>query len=62
MIFSDGAGATILEWQENSSSGILSTAAVSHCIDEVDYINFGKSNFPFLTLASAISNERTKGL
>ncbi|MCB9309044.1 MAG: ketoacyl-ACP synthase III [Lewinellaceae bacterium] len=47
MIFSDGAGATILEWQENSSSGILSTAAVSHCIDEVDYINFGKSNFPF---------------
>ena len=47
MIFSDGAGATILEWQKGATNGILSTAAVSHCEEEIDYINFGKSNFPF---------------
>ncbi|MNJ84059.1 3-oxoacyl-[acyl-carrier-protein] synthase 3 protein 1 [compost metagenome] len=45
MIFSDGAGATILELQ-NSDSGILSFSAQSHCEDEVTYLNLGKSNFP----------------
>lgn len=47
MIFSDGAGATVLEYQDNSSeSGILSCSAQSHCVDEAGYINFGKSYFP----------------
>lgn len=45
MIFSDGAGATIVEFQD-SDSGILSFSAQSHCEDEVTYLNLGKSNFP----------------
>ncbi len=45
MIFSDGAGATILELQD-SDSGILSFSVQSHCEDEVTYLNLGKSNFP----------------
>jgi 3-oxoacyl-[acyl-carrier-protein] synthase III len=47
MIFSDGAGATILEYKESTSSeGVISSAVQSHCIDEVAYINFGKSYLP----------------
>ncbi len=46
MIFSDGAGACILEWKENAESGILSTAAMAHCEDELSYLYMGKSNFP----------------
>lgn len=47
MIFSDGAGATILEYKESSSdSGILSCSAQSHCVEEASFINFGKSYFP----------------
>jgi len=47
MIFSDGAGATVLESKEgNGNSGILSTAVQSHCVEEVNYINMGKSYFP----------------
>lgn len=48
MIFSDGAGACILEAKEvtGSGSGILSTAALSHCTDEVGYLYFGMSNHP----------------
>ncbi|MEO8770019.1 MAG: ketoacyl-ACP synthase III [Ferruginibacter sp.] len=48
MIFSDGAGACILEAKElnENGSGILATAAQAHCIDEVDYIHLGKSNYP----------------
>lgn len=45
MIFSDGAGACILE-QSDEESGILSTSAQSHCIDEAYYLYLGKSNFP----------------
>ncbi len=45
MIFSDGAGATILEYRE-SDSGILACSAQSHCLEEAGYINFGKSYFP----------------
>jgi 3-oxoacyl-[acyl-carrier-protein] synthase III len=45
MIFSDGAGACVLEYQE-SNSGILSTLAVSHSIDEAYYIYMGSSYFP----------------
>lgn len=48
MIFSDGAGACILEAQPSVStqSGILSAAVQAHCGTEVDYLYMGKSNFP----------------
>jgi 3-oxoacyl-[acyl-carrier-protein] synthase-3 len=47
MIFSDGAGACIVEYNEtNDDSGILATSAVSHVIDEAYYIYLGQSNHP----------------
>lgn len=46
MIFADGAGASIIELADNTTSGILSMSAQSHCTDEVDYLHLGKSNFP----------------
>lgn len=48
MIFSDGAGATILEYKEvgHESVGILSSCAQTHAIDEVEYINMGCSYYP----------------
>jgi 3-oxoacyl-[acyl-carrier-protein] synthase III len=48
MIFSDGAGACILEYKATTEngSGILSSAVLSHCEDEAYYLYLGKSNFP----------------
>lgn len=47
MIFSDGAGATVLEYkQSDHDAGVLSSRTQSHCVDEAGYINFGKSYFP----------------
>ncbi len=48
MIFSDGAGATVLEYRdvEETGPGILSASALSHCGDEAYYLYFGKSNAP----------------
>src|SRR4051794_6859074 len=46
MIFSDGAGATIVEYRDMNESGILSSSALSHCIEEVNYIYMGKSYAP----------------
>jgi len=46
MIFSDGAGATIVEYSATDESGIISSCALSHCIEEVDYIHMGKSYVP----------------
>lgn len=48
MIFSDGAGACILEAKnsEETSSGILGFSVQSHCGDEVGYLNLGKSYYP----------------
>lgn len=48
MIFSDGAGATIVEYKEveENGSGILSFSAVSHCTEEAYYINMGPSYLP----------------
>ena len=48
MIFSDGAGATVLEYLESgeNESGILSYSVASHCVDEAYYLHMGKSNFP----------------
>jgi 3-oxoacyl-[acyl-carrier-protein] synthase-3 len=48
MIFSDGAGASVLEAKpvDETNSGILSWSVQSHCIDEAYYLYLGKSNFP----------------
>lgn len=46
MIFSDGAGACIVEARANSTSGILGVSAQSYSVDELEYINMGKSNYP----------------
>lgn len=48
MIFSDGAGACVLEAMDstNTKSGILGTSVQSHCENEVDYLNLGKSYYP----------------
>ena len=48
MIFSDGAGACLVEYKEvpEKGSGILSHCTLSHCIDEAYYLHLGESNFP----------------
>jgi 3-oxoacyl-[acyl-carrier-protein] synthase-3 len=48
MIFSDGAGATVLEYQEigDAPKGIMGVAAQTHSLDEVNYINMGCSYLP----------------
>jgi 3-oxoacyl-[acyl-carrier-protein] synthase-3 len=47
MIFSDGAGAAVLERKEVAgNSGILSTAALSHSMEEAYYIHLGPSYYP----------------
>jgi 3-oxoacyl-[acyl-carrier-protein] synthase III len=48
MIFSDGAGATILEYKKvhEGGSGILSSCSLSHCLEEAYYINMDASYNP----------------
>lgn len=47
MIFSDGAGACILEYSDsNQDEGILSSAAMTHSMQEAYYLYMDKSNFP----------------
>jgi 3-oxoacyl-[acyl-carrier-protein] synthase III len=46
MIFSDGAGAAVLEYKETGGEGILSSSALSHCGEEVDYLYMGSSYNP----------------
>ena len=48
MIFSDGAGAVVLQQKESDEhgSGILHSCALSHSMDEVFYINMAKSYYP----------------
>ena len=48
MIFSDGAGACILEYKEvkEDGEGILSASVQTHSVDEAYYINMGCSYFP----------------
>ncbi|MGK0175994.1 MAG: 3-oxoacyl-[acyl-carrier-protein] synthase-3, partial [Ulvibacter sp.] len=48
MIFSDGAGAVILESLDNSS-GILAHLSATHAYDEAHFIYFGESNNQELT-------------
>ena len=46
MIFADGAGATILEESSTENGKILSFSMQSHCLEELDYLHLGKSNYP----------------
>ena len=46
MIFSDGAGACIVEEDANTSSGILAASVQSHCVDETYFLYLGKSYHP----------------
>ena len=48
MIFSDGAGAIVLESRDTDQNGpgILSTGVATHAIEEVNYINMGVSESP----------------
>lgn len=47
MIFSDGAGAAIVEMQESEEKkGILAASAISHTGEEAGYLYMGKSNAP----------------
>ncbi len=46
MIYSDGAGACILESKDGGTSGILSHATQSHTYEEAKYLFLGKSNIP----------------
>ena len=46
MIFSDGAGAVVLEYRETTNQGILSSSALSHSIDEAYYLSMNKSYNP----------------
>ena len=46
MIFSDGAGACIVENSTDATSGILASSVQSHCMDEAYYLYLGKSYHP----------------
>lgn len=47
MIFSDGAGACIIEKREvTNSQGILGTSVQSYALEDVQYINMDMSNYP----------------
>jgi len=48
MIFSDGAGAVLLSYEdtEEEGPGILSTSVLSHTGEETDYIHMGSSYYP----------------
>ncbi|NQY05475.1 MAG: ketoacyl-ACP synthase III [Flavobacteriaceae bacterium] len=43
MIYSDGAGAVIIEYDENGTGGILAHQTASHTYDEVHFLYFGNS-------------------
>lgn len=48
MIFSDGAGAAVVEYIDtgDQGSGILGTSVQTHSMEEVNYINMGPSFYP----------------
>ena len=46
MIFSDGAGAAVIELVPGENAGVLSFSTQSHCAEEMEYLNLGQSNFP----------------
>jgi 3-oxoacyl-[acyl-carrier-protein] synthase-3 len=49
MIFSDGAGACILEYRPGDHEGILATACATHSAAEWKFLHLGKSNQPEAT-------------
>ena len=46
MIFSDGAGACIVEQSDDHNTGILASSVQSHCDDETYFLYLGKSYHP----------------
>ncbi len=44
MIYSDGAGACVLETTKGTDTGVLSHATATHTYDEAHYLFYGKSN------------------
>lgn len=48
MIFSDGAGAAVLEYKDAAGDGpgILGTSNQTHSLEEIEYINMGMSYYP----------------
>ncbi|RYY38735.1 MAG: ketoacyl-ACP synthase III [Chitinophagaceae bacterium] len=46
MIFSDGAGATVLEYKDAGEAGILQSSCLSHCMEEVGYLRMQDSFHP----------------
>jgi len=46
MIFSDGAGAVVMEYKDRGDSGILSSSALSHSMDETYYLSMAKPYGP----------------
>jgi 3-oxoacyl-[acyl-carrier-protein] synthase-3 len=47
MIFSDGAGACVLEFKPSvNGSGLAGSATIAHTGEEAFYLDLGKSNFP----------------
>ena len=48
MIFSDGAGAVVLQHKETNAlgSGILGASVQTHSLEEIDFITMGKSFYP----------------
>ena len=46
MIFSDGAGAVVMEYKDSVGSGILSSSALSHSGDETYFLSIGSAYGP----------------
>ena len=48
MLFSDGAGAVVVEYRETGDKGpgILGVASQTHSLEEINYINMGTSFYP----------------
>jgi 3-oxoacyl-[acyl-carrier-protein] synthase-3 len=46
MIFSDGAGAIVLEYKEAGEGGMLASSAVSHCLEELHFLSMDSSFEP----------------
>lgn len=47
LLFGDGAGAIILSRTNASNSGLLSHKTYSHCQEELDYLQMGRSHNPY---------------
>jgi 3-oxoacyl-[acyl-carrier-protein] synthase-3 len=43
MIYSDGAGASVIEASDDEETGLLSYESSTYAMDEANYLFFGKS-------------------